>query len=99
MAKTVQVLPRDDGHDFQGSWMIHAGGQMKSNHTTKQAARNAARRVANQGDEMIVHRTDGTIQERFTVQKASTSDSNDQAKERYDMFGVGTFETALGFDR
>lgn len=66
------VLPRDDGTDFQQSWMVVGGGQ-RTPHTTKQAARNAARRRANIGDTIEVRRTDGTVQERFEVRKASRS--------------------------
>jgi len=78
MPKTVTVLPRDDGADFQESWMVHVSGRMKSNHTTKQAAKNAAREYANEGDTLEIRRTDGSVQERSTV-RASSSESNDGA--------------------
>jgi len=70
MAKTVAVLPRDDGQDFQESWMVHVSGKMKSNHTTKQAATNAAREYANEGDTLEIRRTDGTIQSKSTVRSS-----------------------------
>lgn len=94
----VSVRPRRDGHDFQGSWMVHVNQKMKSNHTTKEAARNAARGYASDGDTMVVHRTDGTIQERFIVRDATPYDDDEQSQQPR-MFGTGTFETALGFDR
>jgi hypothetical protein len=77
----VTVLPRDDGHDFQQSWMVHVSGQMKSNHTTKQAAKNKAREVASDGDTLEIRRSDGTVQKRVTVRAASAdSDSDHEAK-------------------
>jgi hypothetical protein len=94
--KTVRVSPRRDGQNFQGSWYVKVSGRQKSNHTTKQAGKNAARGYASDGDEMVIHRTDGTIQERFTVQDATPYD--DDKREQPDMFGMGTFNTALGFD-
>jgi len=91
--KTVSVLPRDDGHDFQGSWMVHSAGQMKSNHTTKQAAKNAARGYASDGDTLVIHRTDGTIQSKSTVRNASASDS----EESNPLFpGERTFDIGIG---
>jgi len=44
--------------------MVHVSGRMKSNHTTKQAAKNAAREYANEGDTLEIRRTDGSVQER-----------------------------------
>jgi len=75
--KTIKVLPRDDGADFQQSWMVTVAGQHKSNHTTKEAARNAARRYAHDGDELVVHRMDGTIQEKVTVRDSTPYDDDD----------------------
>jgi hypothetical protein len=76
--------------------MVHISGKMKSNHTTKQAARNAARGYASDGDELVIHRQNGTIQERVTVQDATPYDDDEQ--QQPSMFGMGTFNTALGFD-
>lgn len=81
---TITVLPRDDGHDFQESWMVHKNGQMQSNHTTKAAARNAARELVSEGDTLEIRRTDGSIQERKTVRKGS----NQQKQENEDPFGL-----------
>jgi len=75
--KTVTVLPRDDGANFQQSWMVKVSGKHKSNHTTKQAARNAARRYAHDGDELVIHRMDGTIQEKVTVRDSTPYDDDD----------------------
>jgi hypothetical protein len=97
--QTLRVLPRDDGQDFQGSWMLHISGKMKSNHTTKQAAKNAARRHASDGDRLIVHRQDGTIQKDITVRDSSGSDTEE--KRRFGLpinsggFGQDTKNTAV----
>jgi len=91
--KAVSVLPRDDGHDFQNSWMVHVSGKMKSNHTTKQAAKNAARRYASDGDTLVIHRTDGTIQKKVTVRDA-TPDDSDQSQTT-GVPGIGTFKTGI----
>jgi len=92
--KTVSVLPRDDGHDFQGSWMVHVSGSMKSNHTTKQAAKNAARGYASDGDTLVIHRTDGTIQSKTTVRNASASDSSEEPNPLFP--GEKTFDIGIG---
>jgi len=86
--KTVTVLPRDDGQDFQNSWMVHVSSKMKSNHTTKQAAVNAARDYASDGDTLEIRRTDGSIQKRVTVQKASGgSDTSEESGVGFPGFG------------
>jgi len=66
-----RVLPRDDGHDVRQSWMVHKNGSMKSSHTTKQAAENAARRYASQGDQLVLHRVNGTIQDSVTIRNTT----------------------------
>jgi len=78
--KTVTVLPRDDGQDFQNSWMVHVNGKMKSPHVTKQAAINAARGYASDGDTLEIRRTDGSIQDRRTVRKGGSEDTADATK-------------------
>jgi len=84
------VLPRNDGQDFRNSWMIHKNGQMKSNHTTKQAAVNAARSMATEGDTLEIRRTDGTIQKRVTVQGSSSSSSSQEESAGFMVPGVGS---------
>jgi hypothetical protein len=59
--------------------MVHVSGKMKSNHTTKQAAKNAARDYASDGDTLEIRRTDGSIQKRVTVQKASSGSESDES--------------------
>jgi len=94
MAKTVRVLPRDDGQDFQGSWQVKVSGARKSNHTTKQAAKNAARGYASDGDTLIIHRQNGTIQSRSTVRNASAN-SESEKKATSMPHGLGTFKTGI----
>jgi len=67
MPDKYTVLPRDDGADFQQSWMVHKNGRMQDNYTTKEAATNDARAMANEGDTLEIRRTDGTIQSKTTV--------------------------------
>jgi len=87
------VLPRDDGQDFQNSWMVHKSGKMKSNHTTKQAAVNAARSMATEGDTLEIRRTDGTIQKTVTVQD-SRSESSEASG--FGMPGFGNADYGKG---
>jgi len=98
---TVTVLPRDDGADFQNSWMVHSGSQMKSNHTTKQAAKNAAREYASDGDTLEIRRTDGSIQKRSTVQKASSSEETEPFGINHPTtnmdYGEGTIKEQMPF--
>jgi len=90
------VLPRDDGHDFQNSWMIHKSGKMKSNHTTKQAAVNAARSMANEGDTLEIRRTDGTIQKTVTVRGSSGSSSSKDERAGFSIPGFGQQDYGKG---
>jgi hypothetical protein len=69
--------------------MVHQSGKMKSNHTTKQAAVNAARDYANEGDTLEIRRTDGSIQKRVTVQASSGSSSEESSG-----FGIPGFGNA-----
>lgn len=88
------VLPRDDGEDFRNSWMVHQSGKMKSNHTTKQAAINAARSMANEGDTLEIRRTDGTIQKTVTVQGGSSSSTEESSG--FGMPGFGNKDYGKG---
>lgn len=88
---TYAVLPRDDGQSFQESWMVHKNGGMKSNHTNKEAAVNAAYRYASQGDTLRIHKQNGQIQDTRTVQAGSDG----AADEPMGMYGAGTFKTGV----
>jgi hypothetical protein len=67
---------------------------MKSNHTTKQAAVNAARSMANEGDTLEIRRTDGTIQKTVTVQGGSGSESSEASG--FGMPGFGDADYGKG---
>jgi len=90
---TYSVLPRDDGQDFQGSWMVHKNGSMKSPHTTKQAALNAAYQHASKGDTLRIHKQNGQFQESRTVQGGS--DGSDSDEKGMPIYGAGTFKTGV----
>jgi len=98
---TYRVLPRDDGQDFQGSWMVHKNGEMVDSHTTKQAAENEARRQANVGDTIRLHYQNGQFQESYTYQGGQERDETESSGmgipglEQSD-YGQGTFETGVG---
>jgi hypothetical protein len=74
--------------------MIHKNGNMVSNHTTKQAATNAARRKASQGDTIQVHYQDGRIQERYSYSGDRDRDQQGQPGSGA-RDGSGTFETGV----
>lgn len=69
MAKTVKVLPLPDTTSQRGNWQVQVSGRRVSTHLKKSAARRRARRAASDGDSMVIHRLDGTIQDRKTVRK------------------------------
>jgi len=53
------VIPEDR----QKGWVVrYASGRTVSNHRTKRTALNAARRKANSGDTIQVHKSNGRIQ-------------------------------------
>lgn len=96
MAKDrITVLPRDDGKNFQNSWMVHKNGQMKSNHTTKQAAKNKAREYASDGDTLEIRRQDGTVQKRVTVRSAYATESDGGGRTISSPYGAGVLDAAL----
>lgn len=61
---TYSVAPLPDGVEQRGSWQVKAGGRRVSTHLKKSAAKRMARRKAGSGDELVIMRTDGTIQKR-----------------------------------
>lgn len=98
MAKTVKVLPRPDGEDFRESWRVIVSGKMKSNHTTKEVARNAARQYAHDGDTLVVHRQNGTIQEKVTVRDSTPYDDDDSDKDSKHGVNIPMGPTEYGQD-
>jgi len=66
MAK-VSVKPLPDGTSMRGSWQVQVSGRRVSKHRKKTAAKRRAQREANSGDTLVITRTDGTIQDKRTV--------------------------------
>lgn len=56
-----RIQPLPDGVTQRGSWQVLRNGVQVSAHTKKSAAKRSARRRAGSGDEVILHRTDGTV--------------------------------------
>lgn len=55
---TVKVLPSGN------QWRVKRNGVTVSNHRLKDRARSRARSAASSGEEIVVYRADGTIQNR-----------------------------------
>lgn len=70
---TYRVLPLDDGVDQRSSWQVTKNGSRVSTHIKKSAAKREARRRAGPADEIIVHRTSGTIIGATSTSEGSSS--------------------------
>lgn len=88
---TLHVVPHDD------NWSVKREGNERasSNHSTQKEAIDAARGLAKEGDEIVIHRPDGTIREQmtYTPSAASQSDqtnSSPAATRPSDVMSVGT---------
>lgn len=57
---TYRVTPLSDGTDQRSNWQVKKNGSRVSTHVKKSAAKRTARRKAGDGDEVLLHRTDGT---------------------------------------
>lgn len=55
---TVKVLPNG------GKWRVKQDGVTRSNHRKKQRAKSSAKRVASSGEQIVIYRANGTIQNR-----------------------------------
>jgi len=76
MARTIAVRPLPDGVDQRSSWQVRINGTRKDTHTKKSAAKRRARELAREGDTIQIHRTDGTVQDRYTYRGSSGSSRN-----------------------
>lgn len=64
---TYHVSSSKDSSSQRYGWaVIKENVGRKSRHTTKKAAKNAARRLANKGDKIAIHSKDGKIQKWVT---------------------------------
>jgi hypothetical protein len=80
MAKSVlHVVPHDQG------WAVKREGndRTSSTHGTQKDAIEAARELAKEQDDIVIHRPDGTIRERVTY--SGSSNGNGNGTERHDM--------------
>jgi len=90
MAKSVlHVVPSGDG------WAVKKEGVERpaSTHDTQKNAIDAAREAATEGDEIVVHRTDGTIRDHTTYVGSNGTGSNRTASEQpqaHDIWSTGT---------
>jgi Uncharacterized protein conserved in bacteria (DUF2188) len=100
MAKDVlHVVPNDEG------WGVKREGneRFSSTHGTQKEAIDSARNLAHEGDDIVVHRPDGTIRERTTYTAAANgaaartngdaprTDGEDRTRVRpWDVFSVGS---------
>jgi len=81
MAKEVfHVVPHDDG------WAVKREGvdRASSTHDTQKSAIEAARETAKEGDDVVIHRTDGSIRDRVTHGANDGSTSNGNGSEHRD---------------
>jgi Uncharacterized protein conserved in bacteria (DUF2188) len=69
MANSFHIIPHEDG------WAVKKEGVERhhSTHETQKAAIDTARDIAKEGDELVVHRTDGTVREAVTVSGANAA--------------------------
>jgi hypothetical protein len=54
--KTIRVKPNGSG------WVVSSSRGILSNHRKKSRAKSAAKRKANSGDRIVIHRSNGTVQ-------------------------------------
>lgn len=91
MAKNVyHVVPHED------EWGVKKEGNERtsSNHATQQEAIHAARENAKEGDDLVIHRSDGTIRERINYHGSNGNGSSESTKGKEvkteDVLSVGT---------
>ncbi|MFO0841187.1 MAG: DUF2188 domain-containing protein [Gemmataceae bacterium] len=87
MAKEVlHVVPLGDG------WAVKREGteRASSTHETQKAGIDAARELATVGDDIVIHRPDGTIRNRVTYAGASTNTDEPTRPEAHDLRSVGS---------
>jgi len=85
MAKeTLHVVPHGDG------WAVKREGneRQSSTHNTQREAIDAARNLANDGDDLVIHRPDGTIRERHSYQESDRQNNLGNGRQRNGEDGV-----------
>src|SRR5262245_42072533 len=91
---TIHVVPSGDG------WAVKKEGNERhsSTHETQKAAIDSAREMAREGDDIVIHRTDGTVRETVTYTGARAggnsngdrSDRDDNRPRFHDIWSVGS---------
>jgi len=89
MTKDVlHVVPNGDG------WAVKREGNERasSTHDTQKNAIEGARQLAKEGDDIVIHRADGSIRDRITYTGAAINGSDDRPDrpEAHDLVSVGT---------
>jgi len=91
MAKeTFHVVPNGDG------WAVKKEGneRMSSTHDTQKNAIEGAREMAKEGDDIVIHRADGSIRDRVTYNGSTINGGDDRdtssRPEAHDVYSVGT---------
>src|SRR5262245_15298537 len=88
MSKDIlHVVPQGD------TWGVKREGneRLSSTHETQKDAIDSARSLAHDGDDIIIHRPDGTIRERSTYSTSQSSNGNSQTPvQPHDVISVGS---------
>lgn len=63
----VHVSPLPDGVSQRYGWQVTRSGRRVSSHYKKSGAKRAAQSAARAGDTIVVHRLNGTVQNRIGV--------------------------------
>ncbi|MFL5340789.1 MAG: DUF2188 domain-containing protein [Gemmataceae bacterium] len=84
--EVLHVLPQGDG------WAVKKEGNERPNstHDTQKNAIDAARGLAKEGDEIVIHRQDGSIRDRTTYAGANGTEERTDRPQAYDIWSVGT---------
>lgn len=86
---TLHVVPHDEG------WGVKREGneRFNSTHSTQKDAIEAARTAAHDGDDIVIHRADGTIRERVTYTLSASGNGNGNGRtpaRPHDVVSVGS---------
>lgn len=90
MKDVLHVVPQGDG------WAVKREGNERasSTHDTQKTAIEGARTLAKEGDDIVIHRPDGSIRNRVTYSGPSTNTdeptNGDARPKAYDLWSVGT---------
>jgi hypothetical protein len=82
----LHVLPHNDG------WAVKREGNERatSTHATQKEAIDASRTLAQEGDEIVIHRQDGTVRDKTTYTKSTGNGTKEQQPRTHDIVPVGS---------